>query len=150
MKSGSTFPTLGARATNTKLQKLTQPLGAEGIGVRVYEPRCLWSAKNWFYHCPRANGGKCPPFRICLSSFRIRFSRRSRSFSCVRSRSLSDTTSVSRCAMTHLFRVDSPTPKSDATCFRVRQLVSASRTASARNSSVRFSPIVHLLCRSKF
>ncbi len=79
----------------------------------------------------------------------MRFSRRSRSFSRTRSKSLSDTTSVSRCAVTHLFNVDRPTPKSDATCFLVSPLVSAIRTASARNSSVRFSPIVRLLCCNK-
>ena len=39
--------------------------------------------------------------------------------------------------------------KPDATCFLVSPLLSAIRTASARNSSVRFSPIVHLLCRNK-
>ena len=38
---------------------------------------------------------------------------------------------------------------SSATCLRVSPLVSAIRTASVRNSSVRFSPIVHLLCCSK-
>ena len=79
----------------------------------------------------------------------MRFSRRSRSFSRARSRSLSGTTSVSRCAVTHLFSVERPTPKSDATCLRVSPLVSAIRTASARNSSVLFVPIVCLPCCSK-
>lgn len=77
---------------------------------------------------------------MSLSSFRIRFSLRSRSFSPARSRSLSDTISLSRCAVTPLFSAESPTPKSDATCLRVSPLVSAIRTASARNSSVRFCP----------
>src|SRR5690554_3598730 len=86
---------------------------------------------------------------MSLSSLRMRFSRRSRSFSRASSRSSGDTTSVSRCAVTHLFSVESPTPKSSATCRRVSPLVSAIRTASLRNSSVRFSPIVSLLCCSK-
>ena len=38
------------------------------------------------------------------------------------------------------------TPRSSATCLRVSPLVSAMRTASLRNSSVRVRPIVHLLC----
>jgi hypothetical protein len=49
----------------------------------------------------------------------------------------------------HLFSLDIPTPRSSATCFRVSPLVSAIRTASCRNSSVRFSPIVSLLCYNK-
>jgi putative transposase len=49
----------------------------------------------------------------------------------------------------HLFSVDIPTPRSSATCLRVSPLVSAMRTASLRNSSVRVRPIVHLLCCSK-
>ncbi|WP_421904985.1 IS110 family transposase [Mameliella sp.] len=48
-----------------------------------------------------------------------------------------------------MFSVDRPTPKSDATCFLLSPLVSAIRTASARNSSVRFSPIVSLLFCNK-
>ena len=43
--------------------------------------------------------------------------------------------------------VDIPTPRSSATCLRLSPLVSAIRTASLRNSSVRVSRIVHLLCR---
>ena len=45
--------------------------------------------------------------------------------------------------------VDIPTPRSSATCLRLSPLVSAIRTASLRNSSVRVSIIVHLLCCSK-
>lgn len=47
-----------------------------------------------------------------LSFLKMRLSSRSRSFSWARSKSLSDTTSVSRCAATHFFNVDRPTPKS--------------------------------------
>ena len=59
------------------------------------------------------------------------------------------------------FSVDIPTPRSSATCLRpshafsmhcramVSPLVSAIRTASCLNSSVRFSHIVCLLCCSK-
>src|SRR5690554_6952741 len=86
---------------------------------------------------------------MSLSSLRMRFSRRSRSFSRASSRASGETTSVSRCAVTHLFSVESPTPKSSATCRRVSPLVSAIRTASLRNSSVLPLPIVRLLCCSK-
>jgi hypothetical protein len=48
-----------------------------------------------------------------------------------------------------LFSVDIPTPESSANCLRVNPLVSAIPTASLRNSSARFSPVVHLLCCSK-
>ncbi|WP_420821922.1 Pycsar system effector family protein [Pseudorhodobacter turbinis] len=48
-----------------------------------------------------------------------------------------------------MFSVDIPTPRSSATCLRVSPLVSAIRTASCLNSSVRFSPIVSLLCCNK-
>ncbi|MFT6169733.1 MAG: hypothetical protein ACJAR9_001855 [Celeribacter sp.] len=48
-----------------------------------------------------------------------------------------------------MFSVDMPTPRSSATCSFVSLLLSATRTASLRNSSVRFSPIVHLLCCNK-
>jgi len=64
-------------------------------------------------------------------------------------RPVRQTTSVSRCAVTHLLSIDRPTPKSAATCFLVRPLVSAMCTASLRNSSVRVYPIVHLLCCNK-
>src|SRR6056297_2941071 len=67
----------------------------------------------------------------------------------MRLRSSFDTTSISRFAVIHLFSVDMPTPRSSATCLRVSPLVNAIRTASLRNSSVRFSPIVSLLCCSK-
>lgn len=62
----------------------------------------------------------------------MRFSRLSRSFSRVRFKSLSDTISVSRCAMTHLFNVDRPTPKSDASCFLVARL--SAQSASLQNA----------------
>ena len=90
-----------------------------------------------------------PQFVISLSSLRSLISRQSRSFSLARSKSSFDTTSVSRCAVIHLFSVDMPTPRSSATCLRASPHVNAIRTASARNSSVRFSPLVSLLCCSK-
>ena len=52
-------------------------------------------------------------------------------------------------AIPHLFSVERPTPKSDATCLLVIPLVNAIRTASARNLSVRFSPIVQRSCCGK-
>ena len=102
------------------------------------KPHGFWLAKNTVTF-----------FKISRSSLRMRFSRRSRSFSSARSKSSFDTTSVSLCDVIHLFSVDMPIPKSSATCLRVSPLVSAIRTASLRNSSVRFSPIVNLLCCSK-
>ena len=79
----------------------------------------------------------------------MRFSPRSRSFPRARSRSLSETTSGSRCAVINLFSVQRPTPKSDHIRFLVRQLISAIRNASNRNSSSRFSPIIRLLWSNK-
>ena len=113
-----------------------------------------WKARSVFFdkpksHCFRPAKNWVAFFRISLSSLRSRISRRSRSFSLARLRSSFDTTSVSQCAVIHLFSVDIPTPRSSATCLRVNPLVSAIRTASCRNSSVRFNPIVHLLCCSK-
>lgn len=60
------------------------------------EPKshCFRPAKNWVAF-----------FKISLSSFRSRFSRRSRSFSLARSKSSFETTSVCRCALPHLFSV---------------------------------------------
>ena len=52
---------------------------------------------------------------------------------------------LNRCIQ--LLNVENPTPKSAATCFRVRPLVRATLTASCLNSAVRFVPIVVLLLR---
>ena len=102
------------------------------------KPHGFWLAKNTVAF-----------FKISRSSLRIRFSRRRQSFSWVSPKSFFDTTSVSRCAVIHLFSVDIPTPRSSATYLRVSPLVSAICTASLLNSSVRVSLIVHLLCCSK-
>lgn len=64
-------------------------------------------------------------------------------------RFLSDTTSVSRYAVTRLLSVERPAPKSDATFLRVSPLLSAIRTPSARNPFVRFNSIGRLLCWNK-
>ena len=116
---------------------MTQPIGREAAPVFFDKPKshCFRPAKNWVAF-----------FKISLSSLRSRISRRSRSLSWARSKSSFDTTSVSRYAMIHLFSFDMPTPRSSATCLRVSPLDSAIRTASWRNSSVRFNPIVSLLC----
>ena len=98
----------------------------------------LWLAKN-----------NLAFFNTSFSSLRMRFSRRSRSFSWARLKSSFDIMSVFRCEVIRLFSADIPTPRSSATCFRVSPPVSAIRTASWRNSYVRFSPIVSLLCYSK-
>ena len=88
-------------------------------------------------------------FNTSLSSLRMRFSRRSRSFYWARLKSSFDIKAVFRCVVIQLFSVDMPTSGSSVPCFRVSPLVSAIRTASWRNSSVRFSPITSLLCFSK-
>ncbi len=49
----------------------------------------------------------------------------------------------------HLFKVDRPMPKSDATCSRVSPIASVIRTPSTWNSPFRFVPLVRLLCRDK-
>ena len=98
----------------------------------------LWLAKN-----------NLAFFNTSFSTLRMRFSRRSRSFSWATLKSSFDIMSVFQCEVIRLFSADIPTPRSSATCFRVSPPVSAIRTASWRNSSVRFSPIVSLLCYSK-
>ena len=98
----------------------------------------LWLAKN-----------NLAFFNTSFSSLRMRFSRRSRSFYWARLKSSFDIMSVFRCEVIRLFSADIPTPRSSATCFRVSPPVSAIHTASWRNSSIRFSPIVSLLCYSK-
>ena len=97
----------------------------------------LWLAKNNL------------AFFNTFFSLRMRFSRRSRSFYWARLKSSFDIMSVFRCEVIRLFSADIPSPRSSATCFRVSPPVSAIRTTSWRNSSVRFSPIVSLLCNSK-
>ncbi len=88
-------------------------------------------------------------FNTTFSSLIMRFSRRSQSFSWARLKSSFDIMSVFRCEVIRLFSADIPTPRSSATCFRVSPPVSAIRTTTWRNSSVRFSPVVSLLCYSK-
>ncbi len=77
---------------------------ANSIGCHGRNGKCSPAAGNWVAF-----------FRMSLSSFRIRTPRRSRSFSRARSRSSAETTPVPRCALTHLFRVEKPTPRSSAT-----------------------------------
>ena len=97
----------------------------------------LWLAKNNL------------AFFNTFFSLRMRFSRRSRSFSWAWSKSSFDIKAVFRCVVIHLFSVDMLTSGSSVIGFRVSPLVSAIRTASWQDSSVRFSPIVSLLCNSK-
>ena len=99
------------------------------------EPHGSWLMKNWVAF-----------FRISRSSRRMRFSRRSRSFSSASARSSGDTTSVPRCAVIQLCSADTPTPGSSAICLRESLLVSAIRTTFSRNSSVLTASIAHLLC----
>ncbi len=108
---------------------------ANSIGCHGRYGKCSPAAGNWVAF-----------FMMSLSSFRIRTSRRSRSFSRASSRSSAEITSVPRCALTHLFKVEKPTPRSSATWCRESPLVSAIRTAYLRNSFVLPVPMVHLLC----
>ena len=119
---------------------MTQPIGREAAPVFFDKPKS---------HCFRLAKNTVAFLRISLSSLRMRFSRRSRSFYWARSKSSFDIMSVSQFVVIHLFSVDMPTPRSSATCLRVSPLVSTIRTASWRNSSVCFSPIINLLCYSK-
>jgi len=70
------------------------------------------------------------------SSRRSRTSLRRRLFSFSTSSCGPDIKSSCWCFWTHLFNVESPTPKSDATLGRVSPLLCAMRTASRLNSSV--------------
>src|ERR1700712_3069636 len=78
-------------------------------------------------------------FRISLSWRNTSFSRRRRLSSAAMSSCRSAggaSTSRSRCPSIQWRRVESPTPRSAATARRLRPLVCARRTASARNSGV--------------
>ena len=81
------------------------------------------------------------------SCFRTAFSRRSRFNSACRSTGASLGSLTSRSCLSHRVSVDKPMPRSSAISRRVRPLVSASRTASRRNSGVGLFPfpIEHLL-----
>ena len=104
------------QSTHTNIHNMTQA----GCWKRILvffdkpKPHSFWLAKNCVAF-----------FRMSLSSLRMRFSRQSRSFPWARPNSSLDTTSVSRCAVIHLFSADMPTPRSSATCLRVSPLVSA-------------------------
>ena len=81
------------------------------------------------------------------SCFSTAFSRRSRFSSACRSTGASLGSLASRSWLSHRVSVDRPMPRSSAISRRVRPLVSASRTASRRNSGVGLFPfpIEHLL-----
>ena len=85
--------------------------------------------------------------RKAIERMLMRFSFRSRSFSRRRSVSRSGIFASAEIARIHLPSVERPTPRSSAISRRVRPLVSASRTASRRNSGVGLFPfpIEHLL-----
>ena len=149
------------RALARRLRKARKPRGltlftqhSRSVGKL---PRCSSTNRNPLAVCV-ANPCRAAPsrllareewvafFRISISSRGMRFSRRRRSFSSASSRSLGGTTSVSRCAVIHLFSVYIPTPRSSAICLRESPPVSAIRTASLRNSPVLTVPIAHPLC----
>src|SRR5690606_4599831 len=77
-------------------------------------------------------------FKIALSSLRIRFSRRRRSFSRAKSVCGAAVRSLDRYCDTHLPSVDNPTPKSAETRRRDNPLVSAIR--------VQFSAMPRIAC----
>ena len=77
--------------------------------VHECEPHLPRLAKNWVAF-----------FSISLSSLRIRFSKRRRSFSRAKSACGADTRSVGRYCDIHLPSVDNPTPRSAATRRRYK------------------------------
>jgi hypothetical protein len=95
------------------------------ISVNESEPHGFWPAKKIAIF-----------FNTSLSSLRMRFSRRRRSFSRIRFWSGLVGDAYSENAFTHLFSVESPTPRSAETCRRVSLLVNAIRAASLLNSSL--------------
>lgn len=86
-------------------------------------------------------------FKMSRSCFRTAFSRRSLLNSACRSTGASLVSLTSCSSLSHRVSVERPMPRSTAISRRVRPLVSASRTASRRNSGVGLFPfpIEHLL-----
>ncbi|APG47923.1 hypothetical protein PhaeoP97_02543 [Phaeobacter porticola] len=136
----------GPQTARTNIHDITQPVGGKAVAVflpfRDIATQCpagQWMNLNLMAFGPRRtalpSSGKQSPglfsgplqFKISLSSLKMRFSRRSRSFSWTRLKSSCDTTSVSRGAVIHLLSVDRPTPGSSANCLRLSPLVSAIR-----------------------
>lgn len=138
-------------AQNASRASVARTNGATRLSLRRTEPAWLVNRENLVrpLSSDQWRTMVSPFFKMSLSSLRRRFSCRSRAVSRARSRPLSDPTSVSRCAVTHVFSVARPTPKSDATGFLLTPLVNAVPTASARTSSMRFSAIVNRPCRNK-
>ena len=85
-------------------------------------------------------------FKMSLSSRSNRFSFRSSVISGSRSDWAVGFSGLRRSSWIQRLSVENPTPKSAATCLRLSQLVSATRTASARNSGVCDDAILSLLC----
>src|SRR5690606_19574437 len=106
-------------------QHLDRPYMAPAI--HKCEPHGRWLAKNCVAF-----------FRISLSSLRMRFSRRRRSFSRAKSACGAAVRSLGRYCDTHLPSVDKPTPKSAATRRRDNPLLSAIR--------VQFSAMPRIAC----
>ena len=108
------------------LEHPAQPFNRPDVlpSVNEGEPHHFWLAKNAVAF-----------FNISRSSFRMRFSRRSCSTSFKRSADGKSDRSSVRCVAIHLPSVESPMPKSAATCLRESPLLSASRTASRWKSS---------------
>ena len=104
------------------------------ISVNESEPHGFWPAKKIATF-----------FNTSLSSLRMRFSRRRRSFSRIRFWSGPMSANYSENTVTHLFSIESPTPRSAETRRRVKPLVSAIRAASLLNSSLCLCAISDLL-----
>jgi hypothetical protein len=104
------------------------------ISVNESEPHGFWPAKKITVF-----------FNTFLTSLRMRFSRRRRSFSRTRFWSGPMGANYSENTVAHLFSVESPTPRSAETCRRVSLLVNAIRAASLLNSSLCLCAISDLL-----
>ena len=116
---------VGAISSWADIHDLAQPLDREHVCVLCNEskPHLLRSAKNWVAF-----------FKTSLSSRSMRFSLRSSATSRSRSDWAEGFSGLRRSCWIQRLSVEKPTPKSAATCLRGSPLVSATRTASARNS----------------
>ncbi|AFW02323.1 hypothetical protein B932_2777 [Gluconobacter oxydans H24] len=137
MANGSGNP--GAITTCRYTQHTTQALDRPTATMLTDEgePHIFWLAKNCVAF-----------FKISLSSRRMRFSRRRRSFSRARSACGSgpDRSEVRYCE-TQCPNVDLPIPRSAATLVRDKPLLKAILIASRRNSSVYVTAMVSYVPR---
>ncbi len=131
--------TPGAVSTGTDIHDPAQAFDRQKPFVlcNESEPRLLRSAKN-----------RVAFLNTSLSSRSCRFSRRSSASSRSTSVCAAGFSGLRRSCWIQLFSVENPTPKSLATCLRGSPLVSAARTASARNSARACLPMSIRLCNT--